>query len=56
MKKRVSIRSAVDAARLNLLITNILVKIKPVKMDFTAFVRLVEIPRPKSRNSRLLFS
>jgi hypothetical protein len=56
MKKRVSIRSAVNADRLNLLIINILVKIKPAKMDFTVFVRLVEIPRPKSRNSRLLFS
>jgi hypothetical protein len=55
MKKKVNISVAVAAVKLNWLITNILVKIKPVKMDFIPFVNAAEIVRAKRHNLSLEF-
>ena len=54
MKKRVIIKSVVDADKLNWLIINILVKIKQVKMVFTAFVKNVEIQKEEKKRSNYL--
>jgi hypothetical protein len=55
MKKKVSISVAVAAVKLNWLIINILVRIKPVRMDSIPFVNVAEIARAKRRNLSLEF-
>ena len=47
MRKKVNIKSVVDAARLNWHIINILVRIKLLKMDFIQFVKIAEMAKQK---------
>jgi hypothetical protein len=52
-KRKANISVAVVVARLNWLIISILVKIKPVRMAFIAFVKNVVIVKPKVFNPRV---
>jgi hypothetical protein len=52
MRKKVNIKSVVDAARLNWHIINILVRIKLPKMDFIQFVKIAEMAKQKRTKMR----
>jgi hypothetical protein len=54
-RKKANIKDVAVAAKLNWLIINILVKIKPAKMDFILFANVAEIARAKRRNLSLEF-